>query len=308
MKSYVLALVATVLLVTSAQAWNDKGHMVVARLAWKKLTNEERTKIVKFLEKHPHYDEFLRANRPANMTREEWVFLRAATWADWIKSGPASRTKFNRREEHYINLPFVQGTDVKAPELPEKNVVTAINKYTKQANSGGSQEDRAVALTWLFHLVGDIHQPLHCITLYSDTFPEGDRGGNRALVRFDGRVIQLHRFWDGLLGRSTTLSSIGSTVHEVEMMIANDPDRFNEDLANNNTPEKWAKESFDIGKRIVYLNGDLKPANDDDHPHGASIPNAPEDYAEKAGDTARFAVAKGGARLASLLKEIVANN
>jgi len=32
-------------------------------------------------------------------------------------------------------------------------------------------------LTWLFHLIGDIHQPLHSTALFSTKlFPEGDRG------------------------------------------------------------------------------------------------------------------------------------
>jgi hypothetical protein len=37
-------------------------------------------------------------------------------------------------------------------------------------------ERRAVALAWLFHLVGDIHQPLHTTELFSVEYPNGDRG------------------------------------------------------------------------------------------------------------------------------------
>ena len=38
--------------------------------------------------------------------------------------------------------------------------------------------DRADALCWVCHLVGDIHQPLHCVSLFNATFTSGDRGGN----------------------------------------------------------------------------------------------------------------------------------
>ena len=38
-------------------------------------------------------------------------------------------------------------------------------------------EERAVAMCWVFHLIGDAHQPLHVTQLYSTQFPKGDRGG-----------------------------------------------------------------------------------------------------------------------------------
>jgi hypothetical protein len=36
---------------------------------------------------------------------------------------------------------------------------------------------------WLFHLVGDIHQPLHTVQLFTREYPNGDRGGNEICVR-----------------------------------------------------------------------------------------------------------------------------
>jgi hypothetical protein len=308
-KRFVFALVALIAAVSSANAWNNKGHMVVARLAWKELTPDERAKVVQFLEKHPHFEEFLKDDKPGNMTQDEWVFLRAATWADWVKAGPASRRKFSRPQAHFVNLPFVPPESaVNPPPFAEKNVIQQINESKLKARAGGSQEERAVEFTWLFHLVGDIHQPLHCITLFSDDFPHGDRGGNRALIRNDGRVVQMHRFWDGLLGRPTTLSSIGSTVLEIETMVQNNPNALNADLAAHQTPAEWAKESFELGKRIAYLNGRLRPANDDDDPTDPVIPTVPDDYAENAGETARFCVAKAGKRLAQVLREVLASN
>lgn len=44
-----------------------------------------------------------------------------------------------------------------------------INKTTAQ---------RALFARYLIHVVGDIHQPLHSVSLYNQTFPSGDRGGN----------------------------------------------------------------------------------------------------------------------------------
>ena len=44
--------------------------------------------------------------------------------------------------------------------------------------ASNSPDVKAMAYCWLFHLVGDIHQPLHCTALFSaEHFPKGDRGG-----------------------------------------------------------------------------------------------------------------------------------
>lgn len=63
---------------TPAPAWNEKGHMVSARLAWRQLTETQRAQVVGILKKHPHYEEYLAAKRQEGFTEGEWVFMRAA--------------------------------------------------------------------------------------------------------------------------------------------------------------------------------------------------------------------------------------
>lgn len=46
-------------------------------------------------------------------------------------------------------------------------------------NTRAAELDKARQLRFLIHMVGDIHQPLHAATLYSNEFPRGDLGGNR---------------------------------------------------------------------------------------------------------------------------------
>jgi hypothetical protein len=307
MKKWILVVVTLFATGAGAGAWFDKGHMVVARLAWRRLTSEQRAEILKLLKDHPHYDEFLAAGKPLNMTQDEWVFLRAATWADWVKSGPKERTKYSVPEAHYINLPFVvEGSGIKPPELARVNAVQATEQYRREATAGGDRVKRAVAIAYLMHIVGDIHQPLHCFTLYSKDFPEGDRGGTRALISIKGRNVQLHAFWDGLLGKSTTLSSIAGTVQEIEVMTR-DSEAFKEDLAKHLTPKEWADESYEVARTVAHLNGKLPTANADD-PAAAPPRPVPSDYPETAGDAARFAAGKAGARLAKVLQEVLAKN
>jgi hypothetical protein len=307
---YLVALSVVLGIASAAGAWNNKGHMVVARIAWNDLKPEERAKVIGILKAHPHFEEFLKSERPANMTEDEWVFLRAATWADWVRSGPEPRKAFSVPKRHFIDHPFVvPGSRVTPPKLDEENAVNGITNQKAVAMKDANREKRAVAVTWLFHLVGDLAQPLHAATRYSDEFPEGDKGGNLAMVRIHGGgVVRLHPFWDGLLGNSASRSSILGTVAEIESLVADNADAVKTDLTANRTPGEWSKESFTLALKFAYEDGNLKPANADNKPEPFAIPTTSTNYAKNAGDTARLGAYKGGKRLSQVLREVLAEN
>src|SRR5262249_2570265 len=146
---------------------------------------DQRVKVVGMLKKHPHYGEFLVARKPEGFTEDECAFMRAATWADWVRSH--HKEQFDHPTWHYINYPIVPAGSAVDPAQHEPpagqvNVVSQLAVRVDKIRTG-SDEERPVYLTWLFHLVGDIHQPLHCTAAYSEHFPDGDRGGNLALIR-----------------------------------------------------------------------------------------------------------------------------
>jgi hypothetical protein len=290
-----------------AYSWNNTGHMVAARLAWQKLDQDQRAKAVQILRKHPHYEEFLTTDRPSGFTEDEWVFLRAATWPDWVRNH--HKKQFHHGSWHFINYPFVppgSSIDPASHEPPagEENIVRQLGVATKKIKSG-SQEDKAVFMCWLLHLVGDEHQPLHTTALFSEQFPDGDRGGNLAyVVLHEGaNKTKLHPMWDGLLGKSTSASAIGKVVKEVNAMLAENPDLIKNDLENHATFESWAKESFEIAKASAYLNGQLPIGEEDED--SSDIDVAPEDYAKNAGRVARVQIAKAGARLATTIATLL---
>ena len=43
----------------------------------------------------------------ARVKPRKWSFIRAATWSDWVRSGPPERTKFHRGTWHYVNRPYI---------------------------------------------------------------------------------------------------------------------------------------------------------------------------------------------------------
>lgn len=300
-----LTLTAVVLLANSAAAWNDKGHMVVARLAWKELTAEERAKVVELLKPHPHYQEFLTAKRPDNIPEDEWAFMRAATWADWVRGGPPARQAFNRPVWHYVNVPFVaEGSTVKPPGEGAENIVKQIDLSKKAVVNATNREDRAVQLTWVFHLIGDIHQPLHNITRFSDDLPDGDRGGNESAIKLDGKQVRLHSMWDGLMGNDVSLASISKTVLEIAELVKADPKKTAEELEKHTTPRSWSEEGFALGFKVAYAGGKLVVSKYSEKAKDG-VPDAPEGYAKAAGEVALYQAYKGGKRLAGALKEMI---
>jgi S1/P1 Nuclease len=299
----VAPLVVVLAMCGPAHSWNYTGHLVSARLAWNQLDQDHRDKATKVLKNHPHYAEYLSAERPDGFTEAEWAFMRAATWADWVRSH--HKAEFDHPTWHYINYPFVlPGSSIDPaahqPPTDEKNIVQQLNFSAKQLKSG-TREDQAVYLCWMMHLGGDIHQPLHTSAVFGEAFPSGDRGGNLAyaVLREGGQKVKLHPMWDGLLGNGSTASDIGKVVKEVESLIEANPELIKTDLQTNTTVESWAKESFEVSKTQAYLNGKLPLATDRDDATKVEI--APDDYAKNSGRTARIQVAKAGARLARLL-------
>lgn len=66
-----------------------------------------------------------------------------------------------------------------------------------KANLRKLTAERALFARYLIHMVGDIHQPLHSVSLFNHTFPKGDAGGNfLKLTLLNNTVQNFHSFWD----------------------------------------------------------------------------------------------------------------
>ena len=303
----ILVLTAAILALSChpALAWNDKGHMVVAELAYQRMTPAQRQAILAILRQHPHWDEYLIADRPENVPEEQWAFWRAATWPDWVKH---HHEQFSHPKWHYVDLPFVPPGSAERAENHEpggENVLTALPLCIDKAR-GTSGQERAIHLCWVMHLVGDIHQPLHSVSLFCEQFPKGDHGGNDSLYRLGGkRIIKLHPFWDDLLGKGVTLSSVEKGAREAQEAVgANRAEVTREEQADPSI-ESWAKESFSLAVAYAYVSGKVIPAVGDRRREPAEVPEVPESYAEQAGLVARVCIGKAGERLAGVMGQIV---
>ena len=321
--------ICTFVVPTPAWAWNSIGHMTVAKRAYDELDDGSRKRALEILQKHPHYDEFLAKDRPLDVPLGEWVFVRAATWPDWVRprkndSRGERVTKFHRGDDHFTNLPFIKSADAAAfagktlgPDPDKHDIVCALKQRAAELQSRESAtEDKAVALCWFLHLVGDIHQPLHCVALYSPQFEHGDLGGNMVAVTVNGNGISLHSYWDELLGEDAHPTDDGAQ-HQLKLyQLAKQAaetlkapqyarDKFSE-LSGDHSFAIWSQESFEAAKSTGYLNGEMTtaPFNPD-----KSIPDTAykieTEYSTAASAVAQRRAALAGWRLASRLVRLL---
>src|SRR5205085_2375053 len=158
-----------------------------------------------------------------------------------------------------------------APVQKELNILKALRQAEDDiASPKTSPADKAIAVCWMLHLCGDIHQPLHCTTFFSSQFPEGDRGGNEFLIG----STNLHTLWDDLLGGDhITFAHLENRA--VALHRSFQKDTLTE--LTEKSPEKWAQESNKIAVATAYRDGTLQGVNKNhDHDDGSlQIPPIP---------------------------------
>jgi S1/P1 Nuclease len=167
-----LVLLALALLPLPASAWNIPGHMLSGIIAYQVLQQENPQTIEKVkavLEKHPSYVNQWQArlqDAPA-AERDMVLFMQAARWPDDIRMRDRQH---HRGPWHYINFPFKpngQPDSVQTRDPEQVNILTALAENESVVKNESDGKRRAIALAWLFHLVGDIHQPLHTAQLFT---------------------------------------------------------------------------------------------------------------------------------------------
>ncbi len=197
--------------------WGREGHQIIATVAEDHL--DESTKVM--------IQSLIGSN----------LLYSVASWADDVRK--------ERRETawHYVDIRLGSTYDASRDcALPHSCVVVKIEEFLKVlTDKNASREDRAEALKFVVHFVGDIHQPLHAV--------EEDRGGNGIRVRFfdDDRCgpyeCNLHGVWDSSMILHTGMKRADYAEHEQELITAEKLDK-----RTTGTPEQWANESAKLAQ------------------------------------------------------------
>lgn len=203
-------------------AWGPTGHRVVGRIADGHLTPEAASAVEELL-------------GPTGLTH-------AGVWADDVRSDPAFR---HADPWHYISID--DGETLADTARNERgDVVDAIERHEAiLADRGAPAEERANALRFLVHFVGDIHQPLH-------VGRRADRGGNSILVTFFDEPSNLHAVWDSEIINHRRLS-FSELAEKLDHLTAEEVARL-----QGATLADWAKESYDLRDAVYPQDNDLR--------------------------------------------------
>ncbi|ESQ92523.1 hypothetical protein ABENE_07760 [Asticcacaulis benevestitus DSM 16100 = ATCC BAA-896] len=280
--------------------------MTVAAVAWNHLTPQAKARASALLKLNPNYAKWTTGVAAAD--RDRVAFLEAATFPDEMKDDPATyikdgytpsdpaagditgyADKHMHRGWHFINLPFSpDNTALKDPF--GTNAVTQTRKALDiLADATASDDAKSYSLTWVLHLVGDLHQPLHATNRLTQAIPGGDTGGNAQTACSDtrpkcGERDSLHGFWDGAVGNSTKVASLKILINRLPAASAAD--------LQVTDPQAWAEESLELAKSVVYQ----PPVGDDKGPFKLTL-----GYRKAAGSLAEKRIGLAGERLAILL-------
>jgi hypothetical protein len=313
MRKSVLTLVALsltwlVFLPRPSYGWNRTGHRAIALIAYRQLDEPTRQKVAGLLRKHPlAYDLWTGKKINSDIDPAADAFLQASTLADDVRPPSRFSPEFHHSTHHYVNYRFTprdEGENVAEPPAGEENILTTYlsNLATvKSTQPGTSDERKAIALSWIFHQQGDIHQPLHAISRYSNAFPEGDRGGNLVHPFPNPRGSRpysknLHAYWDDQLGDDDVVKTFEALNERVEVLVAEFPRaRFSKAELAVDDVRAWARESFDVARESVYRELD---------PEVSSYDELPVAYEAEAQKVARRRMALAGYRLAEVLSDL----
>lgn len=278
-------LLLLLLLMLPARAWGEQGHRVVGQIAYENLTPGARAQV----------DRFLQAGLPTLRGPFETLAM-ACVWPDVVRSG-GKLARYNHPIWHYSSMPFPDG--VKNTGQPiQGELVPALDKQLAiLGDRHRSDGERMIALAWVGHLVGDIHQPLHATSRYSPESPGGDRGGNGfpilgpEYVDHTGARVpieNLHTYWDQGAGQF-----LEPVTHEQIVLLARElqeaypPSSYGPGLGDLEVVH-WRQESFKLARGSAYP--------------GIAAGAAPsENYRNFSQRVCRRRLASAGYRLAALL-------
>ena len=280
-------LLAVAALPAPALAWGFEGHEIMADIARARLTPAVRAKV----------DALLAADTDTLTAHD---MAAEATWADAYRGAGHHETAQWHFVDTEIDHPDLASACFGRPGLngapasagPANDcVVDKIDEFTAElASPASAPAERLLALKFLLHFVGDVHQPLHA----SD---HQDRGGDCVRIALGGpRTSNLHAFWD-----TGVLAPLGADPKAAAAVLAARITSAQAATWSAGTAADWAQESYAVAKSVAYTLNTPAGCSQD-----ASPITLPDAYVAAAQDAADLQLEKAGVRLAWVLNRALA--
>jgi len=233
-----LAAALAALVCSQALAWGDLGHEVTALIAYRHLSPSARAAL-----------DTLLASDTDPLTAGD--FASRATWADKYRNAHRETAAW-----HFVDIeidrpdlkdacfgfPSLQGGQWASQGAAQDCVVNKIDEFAAELkNPSTPAAERLLALKFLIHLIGDLHQPLHAADHH-------DRGGNCVSLSAPlGAQTNLHAYWD-----VSVVNALGQSAARIAAQL--DARLSADDIKDwtAGTPQSWAMDTFEVGRRDAY--------------------------------------------------------
>ncbi len=313
-----LALLGAVLVMLSsprpAGAWGCEGHQAVAMIAEKHMNAralERANKLLLGVPIDPALDRYC-SSQGLDLMAD------SSTWADDLR-----KVRPETAPWHFIDIPrgAPRSALAKSCEASTGCLTSALQQQIELLRDDGqSPQVRADALRFIIHFVGDLHQPLHCVT-------NNDLGGNCVPVNFFGHPPveknpqyetyspNLHAIWDsGIIERLKGMESVADWANSLDDQFSARVSAWEKEGIN---VENWAWESHELADSVVYAKLPVaipvenptptRGCSDDHHVSTRMLAlheQVSQEYVDAVAPTLKEQIARAGVRLAMILNQI----
>lgn len=221
-------------------------------------------------------------------------FASRATWADKYRNAHRETAAW-----HFVDIeidhPDLADACFEFPALPpgqwasqgvaQDCVVNKIDQFAAELkNPATPAAERILALKFVIHLIGDLHQPLHAADHH-------DRGGNCiSLSPAVGAQNNLHAYWD-----VSVVNALGRSAAQIAGRLDGHLSPAAIEEWTRGTARRWAMDTFDTGRRDVYALPSMPACQS-----GGSVALTPA-YRAQAEKDAATQLLKAAIRLAAVL-------
>jgi hypothetical protein len=247
----------------AALAWSNQGHMVTGAIAYDDLRATDPALVADvetIMKAHPDWARFERSLAGyTGEARTRRLFELMARWPDDARGGPYDHPAWHYwlRVVPSVTDPAANVRPMLTVQVGEAREAYAVNLATVQDRFAPAA-DRAVALCWLFHLAGDIQQPLHGASLVSGRFPQSDEAGAIDMIRATqaAPAVSMHAYWDDVVGGDgENNANVEATRLRLEKAWPRASLPELNGLADRAAFSTWADESLGLARSVAYDDG-----------------------------------------------------
>lgn len=273
----------TVLVSAPALAWGPEGHAIVADIAEAHLSPAAAAQAHQLLalERHQHLDD-------------------VSSWADAHRKAMRGTGSW-----HYVDIPLdAAGYDAARDCRDDDCAVVKLVSFTHLlGDTSAPANKRLLALKWVVHIVGDLHQPLHAED-------NDDKGGNTFQLQYFGKGTNLHAIWDSYIIERALNLTLGPNYSIDHPLVRRDALKLDAEI----TPQQreqwapldmtrdfeatvidWANQSHALARDVAYAEVPAKRK-----------PGWDAVYQQKTWPVIQTQLQRGGVRLAALLNATLA--